>query len=161
MLLLNHFYKQLSKDIRLPTYVILPGMLGSIRNWQGIAKHIHHNVLILDLPGHGNSYFKFKVMPIEEMAYLVLELLEHYSLKNVILVGHSLGGKVAMACSMYRLFEQLVLVDIVPKKYPPHHFGYYPSDAAITFRECIFSYSSRTKIRVVHSRYVYSAVYTY
>jgi pimeloyl-ACP methyl ester carboxylesterase len=48
---------------------------------------------------------------------------DHHNLKSVILLGHSMGGKVAMhfAANYPDLIEKLVIVDIAPKTYPSHH----------------------------------------
>ena len=53
----------------------------------------------------------------------ILKYLNAYKLDEVSLIGHSMGGKAAMtfACIYPERVEKLVVVDIAPKYYPPHH----------------------------------------
>lgn len=103
-----------------PPLVILHGMLGSSRNWQTAGRDLaaHHHVHALDLRNHGGSPHD------EEMNYPammadVLGWLDARSLSRVTLIGHSMGGKVAMlfACRHASRVERLVVVDIAPKDY--------------------------------------------
>lgn len=80
------------------------------------------SVYTLDLRNHGLSPHA-PVHTYETMVEDVRAFIEDQSLEPVILIGHSMGGKVAMllACSHPELVEKLVVVDIVPKRYAPHH----------------------------------------
>jgi pimeloyl-ACP methyl ester carboxylesterase len=104
-----------------PPLAILHGFLGSSRNWQtagaGLAAHFH--VCALDLRNHGRS------PPAPEMGYpaLVDDLLawmDAQHLPRLACLGHSLGGKVAMAlaCRHPERVSRLIVVDIAPKDYP-------------------------------------------
>ena len=101
--------------------VILHGLLGSSRNWQsaGVALAASgHRVIGLDLRNHGISPWDddctYTAMAEDVRAYLLSE-----KLNSVHLVGHSMGGKVAMrlALSYPELVSRLTVVDIAPRNY--------------------------------------------
>lgn len=104
-----------------PPLLILPGFLGSSRNWltagAGLAPHFH--VRALDLRNHGRSP-GLPEMNFEVMVADVLEWMDAQHLPTATLLGHSMGGKVAMrlACRHPGRVARLVAVDIAPKEYP-------------------------------------------
>ena len=104
-----------------PPLVLLHGLLGSSRNWQtagtDLAEHFH--VRALDLRNHGRSP-QADAMSYEEMMGDVLAWLDAHRLTRVTLLGHSLGGKVAMrlACRTPARVARLIVVDIAPRDYP-------------------------------------------
>jgi esterase len=107
-----------------PPLVILHGLLGSARNWQSAGRElaVDFNVCALDLRNHGESFHA------AEMSYATLAddvrgWLDVHGLERVRLMGHSMGGKVAMllACRHPARVEKLVAVDIAPKAYPQSH----------------------------------------
>ena len=62
-------------------------------------------------------------MSYHEMARDIIELMDHLSIPKASLIGHSMGGKIAMALSQIkpdRITKQII-IDIAPKKYPNHH----------------------------------------
>ena len=80
-------------------------------------------VVRIDLPGHGKSP-TLPSLSIESMADQVLNELAALGIRQFSLLGHSLGGKVAMAAAANPLckgLHRLCVVDIAPKLYPPHH----------------------------------------
>lgn len=104
--------------------VILHGLFGSGDNWMTQAKLLGevYSVYAVDLRNHGNSPHAGQ-FSYAEMAEDVHEFL----LKNIhepcVIIGHSMGGKVAMkVASLYpELVRCLIVVDIVPKGYPLNH----------------------------------------
>ncbi len=109
--------------------IILHGLFGSLDNWQSIAKKLAHTgyqVIIADLRNHGRSDHH-PDMNFELMAKDVLELMENNTLNTVHLVGHSLGGKVAMQLAKIQPKKlcSLTVVDIAPKAYKGHHNTYF------------------------------------
>ena len=104
--------------------IILHGLFGMLDNWQAIAKEFacFFETHIIDLRNHGRS-FHANEHNYELMSEDLLSYLNAYKLNKVNLIGHSMGGKVAMtfACMYPESIEKLVIVDIGPKYYPPHH----------------------------------------
>jgi esterase len=108
-----------------PPVVVLHGLLGSARNWAGFAKELAgaHRVFTLDLRNHGRSPWA-DTMSFDEMAGDVAAFIERHDLSPAVVIGHSLGGKVAMRLALTRagLIERLVVVDVAPVAYA-HTFG--------------------------------------
>lgn len=103
-----------------PPLVILHGLLGSSRNWQTAGKDLaeRYHVFALDLRNHGSSPHAPE-MSYDALVADVLAWLDGRGLPRVALLGHSMGGKVAMrlACRQPQRVERLVVVDIAPKDY--------------------------------------------
>jgi len=104
--------------------VLLHGFLGSSDNWRAMRKRfaVKYKVFSVDQRNHGNSPHS------SMMNYIVMtedlrEFLSEQGLSNVCLLGHSMGGKVAMqfATESPEWIDKLVIVDISPKAYPPSH----------------------------------------
>jgi pimeloyl-ACP methyl ester carboxylesterase len=104
-----------------PRVVFVHGLFGQGKNWTTIARGLsdRHRVTLLDLPNHGHSPWTDRVDYLD-MAELVATELEHLG-EPVTLVGHSMGGKVAMQLALRRpeLLRALVVVDVAPVSYPP------------------------------------------
>lgn len=100
--------------------LILHGLFGSGTNWRSIARRLSagHRVLSVDLRNHGASPWA-ESMDYEAMAGDVLALIEHQGLQRCSLIGHSMGGKVAMALALLQpqRIEKLIVVDIAPVQY--------------------------------------------
>ncbi|MGZ4547767.1 MAG: alpha/beta fold hydrolase [Blastococcus sp.] len=103
-----------------PRVVFVHGLFGQGKNWTTIARGLaeDHRVTLLDLPNHGHSPWTDRVDYVD-MAELVADELETLG-DPVTLVGHSMGGKVAMTLALRRpeLLSALVVVDISPSEYP-------------------------------------------
>src|SRR5688572_20581833 len=80
-----------------PPLLLLHGMLGSSRNWQTTGADLagYFEVSALDLRNHGNSPHADS-MRYEEMVEDVLGWMDAQGIATATLVGHSMGGKVAM-----------------------------------------------------------------
>lgn len=106
-----------------PPLIILHGLLGSSKNWTTIGRYLQsqYDVHLLDLRNHGAS-FHASSMRWSELVADVLRYIDHKDLAKVHLIGHSLGGKLAMkfACEQADRVRYLVVVDIVAKDYSPH-----------------------------------------
>ena len=104
--------------------IILHGLLGSSDNWQPVARKLagHFQVHTLDLRNHGRSphadEFNYDVMCGD-----LREFMQTHQLPRCHVVGHSMGGKIAMhfALNFPGHVAKLVIVDIAPRAYPPHH----------------------------------------
>ena len=103
-----------------PRVVFVHGLFGQGKNWTTIAKGLadSHRVTLIDLPNHGHSPWTDRVHYLD-MVEMVATELEHLD-EPVTLVGHSMGGKVAMQLALRRpeLLWALVVVDIAPVTYP-------------------------------------------
>jgi pimeloyl-ACP methyl ester carboxylesterase len=103
-----------------PWVVFVHGLFGQGKNWTTIAKGLtdRHRVALVDLPNHGHSPWTDRVDYLD-MAELVADEFESFG-EPVTLVGHSMGGKVAMTLALRRpeLLRALVVVDIAPVEYP-------------------------------------------
>ncbi|MFV8226269.1 alpha/beta fold hydrolase [Christiangramia aquimixticola] len=105
--------------------LILHGFLGMSDNWKTLGKQFAKEgfqVHLIDQRNHGKSPHSDD-FSYELLAEDVVEYCETHNLKNIILLGHSMGGKTAMltACKNEGLVYKLVVVDIAPKYYAPHH----------------------------------------
>lgn len=107
--------------------VILHGLLGSARNWTALAKQLGDSarVFALDLRNHGRSPWA-EAMSFNAMAGDVAAFIERHELRPATVIGHSLGGKVAMrlALSHPSLVDRLVVVDVAPVAYRHSFAGY-------------------------------------
>ncbi|MDT8428381.1 MAG: alpha/beta fold hydrolase [Pseudomonadales bacterium] len=106
------------------TLLILHGLFGSLGNWNWHSKMLsqHFRVFAVDLRNHGNSPHSER-MDYTSMAADVLELLDDLQLTAVNLLGHSMGGKVAMqlALTCPERVVKLVVADIAPVNYGSEH----------------------------------------
>ncbi len=108
--------------------VILHGVFGSLDNWYTLGKEFSKSfeVFLVDLRNHGQSphadEFNYQLMSDD-----VVEFIQSETKVPVNLLGHSMGGKVAMelATRQSEIVTKLVVVDIGPKNYPPHHREIY------------------------------------
>jgi len=105
--------------------IILHGLLGMGDNWVSLGKTFAEKgfeVHLIDQRNHGKS-FHANEMNYEAMVEDLKEYFEYHGLKKVNLLGHSMGGKTAMffATKYPEILNKLIIVDISPKYYPPHH----------------------------------------
>jgi esterase len=104
--------------------IILHGFLGMSDNWKTLGNRYAENfeVHLIDQRNHGRSFqsdfFSYDLMVNDLKNYI-----DFHKLKNVYIIGHSMGGKVAMqfALTYSNIVDKLVIADIAQKKYPPHH----------------------------------------
>jgi esterase len=104
--------------------LILHGFLGMSDNWKTLGTQFatDFQVHILDLRNHGRSLHS-EEFSYEIMAQDVYEYCQAHNLENINIIGHSMGGKVAMllATTHPELVSKLIVADIGPKFYPQHH----------------------------------------
>lgn len=120
-----------------PPVVLLHGLFGAAQNWGAIQRRLaaRHRVLALDLRNHGSSP-RDAVMDYPAMAADVAETIAGVTAAPAAVVGHSMGGKVAMALALAepQLVSRLVVADIAPVTYPPVLRAYVEAMQAITLR---------------------------
>lgn len=103
-----------------PPLIILHGFFASSRNWRQIAEKlsVRFHVYVLDMRNHGNSDHD-SVMDYPVMAEDVRQFIISRGMANVSLLGHSMGGKIAMwfALNYPTMINKLLIVDIAPVSY--------------------------------------------
>jgi esterase len=108
-----------------PPLVLLHGIFGSSDNWFTQAKLLSENyhTYSLDLRNHGQSPHD-EVFDYPSMAADVLQFIDDNSIHDPVLIGHSMGGKVAMnlAVAHPERLQKLIVVDIAPKPYNMTHY---------------------------------------
>lgn len=113
---------------------ILHGLFGSGRNWRSVAQQLaaRHRVITFDLRNHGASSWAGE-MSYGEMADDVTASLRARGIAHAVLLGHSMGGKVAMMAALLHPAEidRLLVVDIAPADNPPTLLTYVRAMRAV------------------------------
>ncbi len=137
-----------------PPFLIIHGFLGMSDNWKTLANQfaqLGFQVHSLDMRNHGKSFhsdeFSYDVMVQD-----VKEYVDFHQLQNISLLGHSMGGKIAMlfATTYPNLISKLIVADIGPKYYAPHHQSILAALNAIDFSQK----PSRTEVDEIISNYI-------
>jgi esterase len=106
------------------TLVILHGLMGSSENWRTIQRALASEirVICLDLANHGQSP-SAPLFTLETLSLDVWETLDSLGVKSFFLLGHSMGGKIAMfmASARPKRVQGLIIVDITPHVLKPSH----------------------------------------
>ncbi len=135
-------------------FIILHGFLGMSDNWKTLGNKFSEagfQVHLVDQRNHGRSFhddeFNYDVLAEDLKRYC-----DSYQLENVILLGHSMGGKTAMLfATLYpKLVSQLLVADISPRFYPIHHDTILNGLSTLDFSEI----KSRSQADKVLSNYV-------
>ena len=108
-----------------PPLLILHGFLGMSDNWKTLGRKYAekgYEVHLLDQRNHGRS-FRSQEFDYPAMAADLLHYMDERGIEKAMLIGHSMGGKTAMqfACTYPERVSKLIVADIAPKRYPPHH----------------------------------------
>ncbi|MCT4013903.1 alpha/beta fold hydrolase [Elizabethkingia anophelis] len=108
--------------------LVFHGLFGMLDNWGSFGREFGESmpVHLIDLRNHGKS-FHSEEMTIDAMVDDIQDYMDHYGLEKAYLLGHSLGGKVVMqyAIANPEKVEKLIVADMAPKAYPPHHQGIF------------------------------------
>jgi esterase len=138
-------FKQLGQGEPL---VLLHGLFGSADNWLGVAPKLAEkfHVFIPDLRNHGQSPHDGE-MTYPQMAVDVAEFFTAHQLEAAAVIGHSMGGKVAMqfALDHPQRVKKLVVVDMAPRAYQRTHDNIFESLLALDLPQ----YQSRQQIEDV------------
>ncbi|MBA6341019.1 alpha/beta fold hydrolase [Colwellia sp. MB02u-10] len=117
--LLNYQQSGSGKNI-----ILIHGLFGRLENLNMVAKALAENyrVTSVDVRNHGDS-FHDSVMNYSTMAQDIIDIMQHLAINSAVVLGHSMGGKIAMelALTAPALVEKLIVADIAPAEYPPHH----------------------------------------
>tara|TARA_A100001011_G_C14276847_1_gene829677 strand:+ start:737 stop:1498 length:762 start_codon:yes stop_codon:yes gene_type:complete len=104
--------------------IILHGLFGEGKNWMSIAKELssYFEIHLIDQRNHGSSFHhdehNYEVLVEDINKYII-----HNNISDIIIIGHSMGGKVAMnfAFSYPQKIAKLIIVDIAPTEYQDNH----------------------------------------
>ena len=123
-MLLNYALSEPVHSFQHLPLILLHGLFGSLDNLGMIktAQQQHRQVLSIDLPNHGRSpHFDQFDYPL--MSEKVRQLLSHLGIEKCHILGHSMGGKVAMKIALEHpnLIHSLMLADISPVQYQARH----------------------------------------
>ena len=138
-------------------FIILHGFLGMGDNWKTLAKQFSNlgfQVHLVDQRNHGRSFhdseFNYEVLAADLKQYC-----SHHTINNMVLLGHSMGGKTAMLfAALYpELISKLIVADISPRFYPVHHDAIMEGLCSLNFEEI----SSRKEAEIQLSNYVSDA----
>lgn len=114
--------------------IFLHGLFGTARNWGHVATEVSSgaHVVALDLRNHGSSPWQ-ETMSLSIMADDVFRFLAEHFPQGAAVVGHSLGGKVAMVLALRQpeIVSRLLIVDVAPVRYPPEYRHYVQAMRAL------------------------------
>jgi len=142
-----------NEERKVQPLLILHGFLGMSDNWKTLASQFSADFQVhnLDLRNHGRSLhsedFSYEVM-VQDVA----EYCRIHELQNIFIIGHSMGGKVAMllAATNHDLVAKLIVADIGPKFYPQHHQDILAGLNAVDFS----TKPSRSAVEDILSEYI-------
>jgi len=104
--------------------VLIHGLFGSLENLNMVAKPLAQSYCVtsVDVRNHGDSFHAGN-MAYDELAQDIIKVLDHLNIENCILLGHSMGGKIAIQVALEHpeRISKLLIADIAPVSYPPHH----------------------------------------
>ena len=133
--------------------VILHGFLGMGDNWKTLANKFAetYEVHLVDQRNHGRSFHSDE-FSLEILVEDLWNYIEFHKLDTINLLGHSMGGKVAMlfASKYPDSIQKLLIADISPRKYPAHHQDILTALNAVDFK----IQSSRKEIEEVLEQYI-------
>jgi pimeloyl-ACP methyl ester carboxylesterase len=122
-----------------PPLLILHGLFGSSDNWQTHARIFAqtHTVYLVDQRNHGHSPH-VSDMNYDAMAHDLFELIAELGLRDVRLIGHSMGGKTIMRFAQQYSFliDSMIVADMGIKAYPPHHETVFQGLFAVDVDHC-------------------------
>ena len=135
-------------------FVIMHGFLGMSDNWKTLGTQFAESgfeVHMLDLRNHGRS-IQSSEFNYELMVNDVVEYCKEKNLTSIYLLGHSMGGKVAMftATQFPDLVEKLIVADIGVKYYKPHHEEILAGLSAVDFSKK----PSRSEVEEILTPYI-------
>lgn len=135
--------------------IILHGLFGFSDNWQTFALKFssYFRVILIDFRNHGHSPWS------DEFSYALMvddlkNSIDELELDNINLIGHSMGGKVAMHfCQKYpEKIKKLVVVDIGIKKYKHHHQEILEAYKKVDLRKI----TARSQVDIILSEFIHS-----
>lgn len=136
-----------------PPVVLLHGLFGMGSNLGALARALADRFQVhqLDLPNHGRSSWQ-TTMDLASLTQVIATYIERNISDSAYVLGHSLGGKIAMQLTLTRptLVRALVVADIAPVAYPGSHDDVFAAIAAVA----AVPPESRTEAGVLMREYI-------
>lgn len=133
--------------------VVIHGLFGASDNLMALGKALaeKYSVHILDVRNHGKSPHS-DCMTYASMVDDVHEYLSTHSLPYISLIGHSMGGKIAMKFSLTypNCVNRLIVADIAPVSYSSHHVAIFRAFDALDLGKLV----SRSEALKIFSAYI-------
>ncbi len=133
--------------------LVFHGLFGMLDNWGSFGRELSDAfpVHLIDLRNHGKS-FHSESMSHTDLADDILRYMEAHQIPKANILGHSLGGKAVMqfALTYGDKVEKLIVVDITPKAYPPHHQGIMKALQSVDFSQV----TSRHEVEDILGQYI-------
>lgn len=133
--------------------LVFHGLFGMLDNWGSFGKDLGEflPVHLIDLRNHGRS-FHSESMTHDDLADDIARYMDHYGIEKAHVLGHSLGGKAVMqfAIRYPEKVNKLIVVDISPKAYPPHHQGIIKALESVDLN----AVTSRNEVEAVLNEYI-------
>ena len=135
-------------------FIILHGFLGMSDNWKThgrLFSQLGFEIHLVDQRNHGKSFhsndFDYEILSEDVYEYCL-----YNDLEDVVLLGHSMGGKTAMmfAAKYPQMISKLIIADIAPRFYPRHHHAILEGLSALDFEEIV----TRKEAEEILSKYV-------
>ena len=133
--------------------LIFHGLFGQSDNWATLSKRYaeKYTVHAIDLRNHGRSFHSDE-MSFTAMTADILNYLNHHAIPSCYLLGHSLGGRSVIEFSFAHpeKVDKLIVVDMAPKAYPPHHQGIIKALNSVDFEKV----EKRSDVEEVLKQYI-------
>ena len=116
------YFKKISNKPRVKVFFVLHGLFGRAKNWQSVIKQLSlklpYYFFTIDQRNHGQNPPASKIS-YELMVKDIYKFYKFLNVKDVNLIGHSMGGKVSMlfALKYPLIINNLIIVDIAPVRY--------------------------------------------
>lgn len=134
--------------------LVFHGLFGMLDNWGSFGKEFGELMPthLLDLRNHGRS-FHADSMTHDDLAQDIVNYMDAHQIRKAHVLGHSLGGKAVMqfAINFPESLEKLIVADIAPKAYPPHHQGIIKALQTVDFEQV----QSRQDVEKVLEEYIH------
>lgn len=137
--------------------LIIHGFLGTSDNWKTLSGQYAANgfqVHAIDMRNHGRSFHSAD-FTYDAMVSDLVEYCNDKNLRSSDIIGHSMGGKVTMffAVRYPQLVDRIVVADIGPKYYAPHHQDILAGLNAVDFS----TKPGRSDVEAILSQYINDA----
>ena len=133
--------------------LVFHGLFGMLDNWGSFGKEMGEffPVHLIDLRNHGKSFHSTE-MSHDDLAHDISHYMDFHHIEKANLLGHSLGGKAVMQFAIkYPIkVQKLIVVDISPKAYPPHHQGILKALESVDFENL----KTRQQVEEVLQQYI-------